>query len=142
MRKSVPYVLAVLLAVAVILPAAAADTPHPQKPGKWQVKMQMEMPNMPVKMPPFTWEICLTEEDLKDPQKAVPNDPKNKCDVADYKVDGNTVTWTINCPKQDMKGTGEITYTDDSYSGKMDMTVGEQEMSTKYSGKWIGECTK
>jgi hypothetical protein len=142
MRKSVPYVLAVLLAVAMILPAGASDTPHPQKPGKWQVKMQMEMPNMPVKMPPFTTEVCLTEEDLKDPQKAVPGDPKAKCDVADYKVDGNTVTWTINCPKQNMTGTGEITFTDDSYDGEMDMTVGEQEMHMKYSGKWLGECTK
>jgi len=142
MRKSVPYILAALLAVTVILPARAADTPNPQKPGKWKIKMQMEMPNMPVKMPPFTWEVCLTEEDLKDPQKAVPTDPKSKCDVADYKVDGNTVTWTISCPKQDMKGTGEITFTDDSYSGKMDMTIGEQEMTTKYSGKWLGECSK
>jgi len=24
----------------------------------------------------------------------------------------------------------------------MHMTVGEQEMKTKYSGKWLGECEK
>jgi hypothetical protein len=41
-----------------------------------------------------------------------------------------------------MKGRGEITYTDDSYSGTMKMTTGDQEMSTKYSGKWLGTCTK
>lgn len=140
MRKSL-VVLAVLFALAVVAPAGAEGA-HPQKPGKWQIKLQMEMPNMPVKMPPFTWEVCLTEEDLKDPQKAVPNDPKSKCEVSDYEVNGNKVTWSIECKQQNMKGTGEITFSDDSYTGKMDMTVGDQSMTTKYSGKWLGECTK
>ncbi|HYH09622.1 MAG TPA: DUF3617 family protein [Thermoanaerobaculia bacterium] len=77
------------------------------------------------------------------PQKAVPNDPKSDCKVGDYKVSGNTVSWTIDCPKQSIKGAGEITYTDNSYTGVMNMKVGEQEMKTKYSGKWLGaECTK
>lgn len=140
MRKFLPSVLAALAAVTVMLPAAAAD--NPQKAGKWQIKMQMEIPGMPVKMPPITTNVCLTEEDLKDPQKSVPNDPKSDCKVGDYKIDGNTVSWTVDCPKQNMKGEGEITYTDDSYTGVMHMTIGEQEMSTKYSGKWMGECTK
>lgn len=139
MRKFVPYALIALLVVAAV-PAFAAD--HPQKPGKWQMKMEMDIPNMPVKLPPVTFETCITEEDLQDPQKAVPNDPKSKCNVGDYKVSGNTVSWTVDCPKQDTKGKGEITFTDDSYSGWMQMTVGEQEMKTKYSGKWLGECKK
>lgn len=139
MRKYVPYALVALMAVAAV-PAFAAD--HPQKPGKWQMKMQMDIPNMPIKMPPVTFETCITEEDLKDPQKAVPGDPKAKCTVGDYKISGNTVSWTIECPKQDTKGEGEITFTEDSYTGSMHMTVGEQEMTTKYSGKWLGECKK
>ncbi|MGZ5446369.1 MAG: DUF3617 domain-containing protein [Thermoanaerobaculia bacterium] len=141
MRKSVPYILAAAaLVFAAGVPASAAE--NPQKAGKWQIKMQMEIPNMPVKLPPVNMEVCLTEEDLKDPQKSVPNDPKSQCNVGDYKVDGNTVTWTVDCPKQNMKGNGQITYTDDSYHGWMKMLVGEQEMTTKYSGKWLGECTK
>ena len=140
MRKSVPYVFAALAAVAVLFPAAAAE--NPGKPGKWQIKMEMEIPGMPVKMPPITTEICLTEEDLRDPQKAVPNDPKSKCTIGDYKVDGKTVTWSMDCPKQNMKGNGEIKYTDDSYSGWTKMLVGEQEMKTKYTGKWLGACKK
>ncbi len=140
MRKYVPYALAALVSVAAVLPAAAAD--HPQKPGKWKMKMEMEIPGMPFKMPPVNMDVCVTEEDLKDPQKSVPNDPKSKCKVGDYKVSGNTVSWTVDCPEQDTKGQGEITYTDDSYTGWMKMTVGEQEMKTKYSAKWTGECTK
>jgi hypothetical protein len=138
MRKSVSYALALLALAAV--PALAAE--HPQKPGKWQLTMQMEMPGMPVKLPPVTMEMCITEEDLQDPQKAVPNDPKSDCKVGEYKVDGNTVTWTVDCPKNQMKGSGEITFSDDSYDGSMEMTMGEQQMKTKYSGKWLGECKK
>jgi hypothetical protein len=137
MRKYVLFVLAALMVCGTVFAAE-----HPQKPGKWQVKMQMEMPGMPFKMPPITTEVCLTAEDLQNPDKAVPNDQKSKCTVSDYKVNGNTVTWTIDCPKDKTHGTGEITYTDSSYTGTMKMTVGEQEMSTKYTGKWLGECKK
>jgi hypothetical protein len=72
----------------------------------------------------------------------VPKDPKQSCTVGDYKIDGNTVSWTIDCPKEKTKGTGTITYTDASYTGTMDMKVDQQEMKMKYAGKWLGECTK
>ena len=140
MRKLVPYVFAAVFALVAVAPAGAAE--NPQKPGKWKVTMQMEIPGMPIKMPPVNMEVCLTEEDLKDPQKSLPKDPKSDCKIGDHKLDGNTVSWTIECPKQNMKGSGEITYTDDSYTGGMDMTVGEQQMKTRYSGKWLGACTK
>lgn len=140
MRNKLSYLAAAIVAVAIVVPATAAE--NPQKPGNWQIKMEMEIPGMPVKMPPVTMNVCVTEEDLKDPQKAVPNDPKSDCKVGDYKVDGKTVSWTVDCPKQQMKGSGEITYTDTAYAGSMKMTIGEQEMKTKYSGKWLGECTK
>jgi len=137
MRRSLLFAV---LALVVVIPAMAAD--HPQKPGKWQIKMEMDIPGMPMKMPPFTHPVCITEEDLKDPQKAVPGDPKSQCNVGEYEVDGNTVSWTIDCPKQKTKGEGKITYTDDSFEGVMNMTVEEREMSTKYSGKWLGACEK
>lgn len=129
------------IAVASIA-AAGAQPKNPQKPGKWQIKMEMEMPGMPVKMPPITTEVCLTEADLADPQKSVPNDPKSDCKVGDYKVKDNTVNWTVECPKQKMKGTGEITFTGDSYTGAMNMSMDQQKMSMKYSGKYLGACTK
>jgi hypothetical protein len=81
-------------------------------------------------------------EDLKDPQRSVPNDPKMKCTVSDYKIDGKTASWSLECPQQKVTGTGQITYAEDSYTGSMKMKMGDHEMSTKYSGKWMGECTK
>ena len=132
----------VLCSALVIAVAGSAFGQSPQKPGKWNVKMQMEIPGMPFKMPPVNMDVCLTEEDLKDPQKSVPNDPKAKCTVSDYKIDGNKVSWSVDCPKDKTKGNGEITFSDTKYDGWMKMTVGEQEMTTKYSGKFLGACTK
>lgn len=140
MRKVGSYLLAGLVVLSSAATAMASQSP--QKPGKWKLKMEMEMPGMPVKLPPMTFEVCLTEEDLKDPQKSVPNDPKSDCKVGDYSVEGNTVSWTVDCPKQDMKGSGEITYSGDTYKGAMKMNMGGQEMTTKYSGQWVGECKK
>jgi Protein of unknown function (DUF3617) len=132
-----------LYALAALLIAGSAFAAGPQKPGEWQMTTQMEIPNMPIKMPAITVKVCLTEEDLKDPQKSVPNDPKSDCKVGQYNVDGDTVTWTIECPKSKTKGEGEITFTDEnSYTGKMRMTVGDQEMSAKYTGKFLGACSK
>ncbi|HKR64991.1 MAG TPA: DUF3617 family protein [Thermoanaerobaculia bacterium] len=139
MRKSLPYVLAALAAMTI---ASSAFAAHPQKPGKWRVTMEMDMPGMPMKMPPITHEVCVTEEDMKDPQKSVPNDPKSQCKVSDYKVDGNTVSWTVECPKQDTKGEGHITFDGDSYTGAMKLKMGDREMTQKYSGKWLGACEK
>jgi hypothetical protein len=133
-----PFALIALLGFAAALPAKAETSP--QKPGKWRHTMQIEMTGMPVKMPPVTFEHCVTAEDLKDPQKAIPTDPKSQCNITDYKISGNTVTWSMDCPQQKMKGDGKLTYTDDSYTGTMQMTIGEQEMLTKYSGKFLGAC--
>jgi len=141
MRKCVTNALAA--AALVVLGVSAQAAENPQKPGNWRMTFQVDMPDLPMKIPPVTKEICVTEEDLKDPKKSLPsNDPKSQCEINDYKISGNVVSWTMNCPKQDMKGQGTITYSGDTYDGALKMTVGEQEIKTKFSGKWLGACSK
>jgi hypothetical protein len=136
-------VVSVVCAIAVTGALALAQAPKsPQKPGKWQVKMETEMPGMPMKVPPITSEVCLTEKDLSDPQKSVQTDPKSSCTVSDYTVKGNTVSWKMDCPKDKTSGTGEMTYTDTTYTGTIKMTIDKQTITQKHSGKWIGTCTK
>ena len=48
----------------------------------------------------------------------------------------------IDVVKQKAKGEGKITFTDDSFDGDLHMTIEEREMTTKYSGKWLGACEK
>jgi Protein of unknown function (DUF3617) len=140
MKKTSLCVMVALLALAVAGPAAAFQSP--QKPGQWRITVEVDIPGMPVKMPPHTFNVCVTEDDLKDPQRSVPKDPKSQCTMSDFKIDGNTVSWTVDCPKQNTKGEGKITFSEESYTGWMKMQMGEQEMTSKYSGKWVGECKK
>lgn len=133
---------AVLVAFAAAAPGAAAQ--NPMRPGRWEVSMQMEMPNMPVQMPAIKTTQCITQAQIDGPDKALPKGPDNPnaCKVSDYKVSGNTVTWKMACSgSQAMTGTGEMRFNGDAYDGVMKMTMEEREMTMKYSGKRLGDCT-
>ena len=52
------------------------------------------------------------------------------------------VTWKVACTGQEtMTGTGEMTFTGDTYVGLMKMMMAQGEMSMKTSGKRLGDCT-
>lgn len=131
-----------LVAGVLLLAPVMASAASPQRAGKWQVKMTTEIPGMPFKMPPISTTVCLTEEDVANPEKSLPKDQKSDCKVTDYKVDGSTVTWSMSCPKQKITGNGTITYSSDTYSGEMKMNMDGTEMSQKYEGKYLGACEK
>jgi hypothetical protein len=128
--------------------AAAVAAQGPRRDGKWEVKMEMDMPGMPAAMPPMNTTQCVTKEEANDPQKAVPQGGRGRggaeaCKVSDYKVEGNKVSWSMKCdPPQAMTGTGEFTYSGDTYVGVMKMDRGGQVMTMKYTGKRVGECDK
>lgn len=133
--------IAVLLAVCSFATAAFAIT---AKPGKWEMTMQTEMAGMAMKMPPHTVTYCLTKEDAENPEKLAPEQQRKNgdCKRTDFKIDGNNVSWKVEC-KSGTKGEGQLTYTSDSYSGKMHMTMPNGgEVNAKYSGKYLGECDK
>jgi hypothetical protein len=131
--------LAVAALTLIALPTFAAS---PQKPGNWQITMEMDMPNMPMKMPPMTVTHCVTKEDVENPERAVPKGRDNgNCKVSDFKVDGNKVSWSVKCEgKQPVTGNGEITFDGDSYSGWSKMHMNDQEITTKMTGKRLGDC--
>ena len=116
----------------------------PRRDGRWEVKMEMQMVGMT--MPPQTLTQCVTKEEAADPQKAMPQSGRGAnptdCKISDYKVDGNKVTWSMACPKDQMTGAGEFVYSGDTYTGTMKMNAQGQEMTMKYSGKRLGDCTK
>jgi len=118
----------------------------PRRDGRWEVSMEMDMPGMPMKMPAVKTIQCVTKEQADDPNQSVPKGQQGKnsdCKVSDYKVAGNKVTWTMTCTgKNAMTSTGEMTYTGDAYDGVMKTKTGETEMTMKYTGKRLGDCTK
>jgi hypothetical protein len=137
-------------AVALLVLSAPLLAQAPRQDGRWQVTMEMSMPGMPAGMPPFSMEQCLTPEDVKNPQAVVPQGPgrgrgnqQSDCAVSDYQQSGNKVTWAMKCTTpQPMTGTGEMTYSGDSYAGLMTMNMSGQTMTMKMSGKRLGDCVK
>jgi len=136
-------------AIAIVVFAAgisASLLAQPRRDGKWEVKMDMEMPGMPMKIPTVTSTQCITPDEANDPQKSVPQSGgrgKQNCKVSDYKTDGNKVTWSMKCDGKDATtGTGEFIYGADSYTGTMKTDTNGQAMTMKYSGKRLEDCTK
>ena len=125
--------------------ASAAAAQNPMRPGRWEVTVQMEMPNMPMKMPPTKTTQCITAAQLKDPNTAVPTGAANPnaCKVSDYKTVGNTVSWKMACSgAEPLTGSGEMTFDGDTYVGLMKMSMSQGEMTMKYAGKRVGDCTE
>ena len=134
-------VVVLLTLFALATTTLAAD--YPQTPGRWRVTITTVMPSLDTDIPPMTWEHCVTEEDLKDSKRAVPNDPKSPCKVTQTKIEGNEVWWSIDCPTTGMSGKGHLVFTDKSYQGDLTMKVRDEEMMKQtHTGKWLGTCTK
>ena len=110
--------------------------------GMWEITSQMEMPGMPMQMPPTTIKHCYTKKDVKDEKKVISRD-KN-CTVTDFKRSGNKVTWKMKCTgKHAGVFSGETVFSGDSYESNMNMqsTAGQvRSMSMKVKGKRIGNC--
>jgi len=130
----------IAICVSVCSVATAADAPkNPMKPGKWEITTQMDMPGM--QMPPRTFTKCITKEDAANVESAIPRGRNDaSCTLSDVKVDGNTVSWKMNCEERKVSGEGKITYENDAYSGEMHMKTPDHEMTIKHSGKRVGDC--
>jgi hypothetical protein len=69
-------VVAAFLAVAALASDAAAQ--HPMRPGRWEITMQMAMPNMPMQMPAVKSTQCITQAQLDAPDKGLPTGPAGR----------------------------------------------------------------
>ena len=137
MLKPTVAVLAILCFTISI--SFAGSGPNMQE-GEWEITTKVEMPGMPMNMPPVTHRQCLTKNDLF-PQNSQPG---NECKISNVKVSGDTVTWVMQCKGQggETKGTGEITYSGTSFKGVIKMTVvqADMQMTSKINGLRMGNC--
>lgn len=137
-----------VLTLAAVAAVALAAQQNPMKPGNWETTILMQIPNMPTQMPEMKSTTCITPEQLeKDPASGLPRGMRGRggadqCEMSDYKVDGQTVTWKMACPQQQMTGTGEIIFSGDSYTGTMKAAMPMGEMTMKMTGKRLGDCAK
>src|SRR2546430_17041257 len=124
-----------LLAGAVSMPALAQA-----RDDLWEVSTRMEMPGMPMAIPPQTNRYCIGKN-RKD-EDFIPK--QGNCRMLDSKRVGNRFTYRMECTG-DHAGTvdGPITFGTNAYDGQMRMTMKDMSdaMTMTFSGKRIGDCT-
>jgi hypothetical protein len=133
------HIFAVLVLVSLPTTILAADG---IREGMWEITSKMEMPGMPMEMPPTTVKHCYTKEDVKDLKNVISRD-KN-CTVTDFKKSGNKVSWKMKCTgKNAGMFSGETVFSGDSYESVMTVQSDASEgksMAMKVKGKRIGNC--
>jgi hypothetical protein len=131
--------IGLLAAVALALPGMAAAQ---GKDELWEVTTKMEMPGMPMAMPPQVTRQCVAKS--KGDEGYIP--ARDNCKVLETRRNGNRIAFRMACTGKDaMDATGEITLGNASYDGRMQMTMKAEgqtmTMNNTISGKRVGECT-
>ena len=114
----------------------AAET---MRDGYWEMTTTMEIPGMPMQIPPTQVKHCFTKEEVQDQKKAIAG--SEDCTVYDLKETGNKVTWKMKC-KGGNPGefSGETVFRADSFETKMQMQAEGQSMAMNVKAKRLGEC--
>ena len=138
MLKELCIVLTILVTVTAV---SFAGSELNMQEGKWEITTKMEIPSMPMDMPPMKHTQCLLKKDIV-PQSSQAG---QECTISQTKVTGNTVTWVMQCsggPGGNTKGNGTITYNGSSMKGtiKMKDAQSNMEMTSHLTGRRIGEC--
>src|SRR6266511_4155229 len=122
MKKAIIALLCIL-----VVPAVASDA-NSIRDGLWEISSQVEMPGMPMKIPPTVMKHCYSKDDVKDQKKVIAKD-KN-CSVTDLKNSGNKASWTMKCTGENAATmTGETVFGNDSYTTVMHMKAQGHDMT-------------
>jgi hypothetical protein len=134
LKKTVVGMIVVLALISFVHAGSGPDLNE----GMWEITVDVEIPGMPMKMPPSTYTQCLKKD------RAVPNDekPGQACVTKDVTTKGNTVTWTMTCtnPGGQMTGKGMVTYHKDKMDGSMTLEGQGMQMVSHFKGHRIGAC--
>ena len=125
------------------------------KPGLYEYKMTMEMPNMPnmPNMPkgapgmraPMTHQQCVTAEDVEKGGMGDRNKVPKDCQVKDFKMSGNTATYKTECGgEMNVKAETKVAFNDTGMviDSSSTMVRKGQPMTTKLhmESKYLGAC--
>ena len=107
-----------------------------EKDELWDVTIKMEMPGMPMAIPPRTSRVCVTKganEETFVPQQG-------ECKTVESKRTGNKYTYKTVCDgKNKMTSTGEMTFGEGSYDGRMQMTGTVDGQTDEHDADLLGQ---
>ena len=135
-----------IIVLAVLFTLVCVAGAHAEiKEGLWEITTKVEMKDVPIQMPATTVKQCITKD------KAVPKSASEdyECKTKDYKVSGDTVTYSVECWGKGglMITEGKTTYKGNTFDGTSTTKIKakdqpEMQMSNNISGKYIGPCKK
>jgi hypothetical protein len=120
----------------LLLPVAALAAG--MQPGNYEFTTKMELPGMPVAMPPMTAQHCLKAEDIANNEQ-YRTDRSQDCEVRNFKQAGARTTFDLAC-KDGTAGKAEYTVADNGMTGKTVVTRDGQAITMNIAAKRIGEC--
>jgi hypothetical protein len=135
--------MSILAALAIVSAPALADG-IPMEPGLWKVTTTANMPMMPQPQT-MTVEECY-EDDSFDMDDMSTGDMDPACTFAMNQVDGNTMSWSVDCPVEGgtMHAEWEATSAGDSVDGEGKMTMNmmgqTMDMTMSWHGERVGDC--
>jgi len=144
MRNKIISVFFAAAAASLLLTPIVFAEPN-MKEGMWEIKGDMKMEGMPVQMPavPVTYTQCLTKKDIV-PQKKEKN---QDCTMISNKIEGNTVTWVMQCKDKHgtMESTGTVTYKGESFESTINNVTtdpggNKMKSAIHLTGKRTGDC--
>ena len=129
------------LAVLAASPSLAAEG---MQPGMYEYTMKMEMPGMPMAMPPQVFQRCLTQKDVEKGDYASNPRENSKCEIKNMKHEAGKVSYDVACKGEHaVSGHYEFKMTPTSMSGGGTMNMeGGQTMKQNMSAKRVGDCPK
>lgn len=140
MRKNILFVIA---GVALVLGICSCSGEGPDlEEGMWEMTTEIDMPGIPMKIPPMVSRQCLSKDNII--PKQGPAD-QEICTYSSTKTKGNTVSWSVECksPGGITKSEGAIIYRGTRFDGTLTMSMtGAITMSgtNRISGRRIGDC--
>jgi hypothetical protein len=116
--------------------ALAADS---IREGLWEITSKVEMPGIPMEIPPTVMKHCYSKADVADRKNVIARE--KDCKVTDMKTSGSKISWTMKCTGENAATmTGETVFGSDSYTSVMHMKAQGHNMTTRVKGKRIGNC--
>jgi hypothetical protein len=114
------------------------------EPGEWQFTSVSSSALFP-KPQTATFKRCIRKEDAADPERWMSNPgEKSDCKLTPTGKSADTYTWSMECPKANMRGTGSVHMRGATLEGETHMTGEAQgkkfDLRTKVTGRRIGPC--
>ena len=112
-------------------------------PGQWEMTMTMNMSMMPNPQTK-TESVCIEDPEFTPEDFNLEQD--TPCDLSEIDVDGDTMSWSVECPAPggSMNGSWVFTSHGDTVEGTGEMTAEmggmSMEMDRAWEGRHVGDC--